>query len=178
MSASVNNGQRYSDARGPSFFQKPPMASRGNLRTYCEMALLSAPIPPDGGSLSEPSPDKPDGDLSANDVSGHRPSTNQEGAAKKSLLPICLNARRVDLDVSRSISIPNPEYAYAVFPIAIAFSRGKRGREIANSKPVSMIFPILTHCLNKGDINNYFVRTMGPLFCLDAMSRGSSHLAP
>ena len=42
----------------------------------------------------------------------------------------------------------NSEYVYAIFPIAIALFWGKGGRGIANSKPLSMIFAILTHCLN------------------------------
>ena len=50
----------------------------------------------------------------------------------------------------------------------------KGGREIAKSKPLSMIFTILTHCMNKTEIDNYFARTQGRWFGLGKMLKGSA----
>ena len=142
------------------------------------MSLLGAPIPLNGWSASELSPCNPELFLAANEVDGYRFSTSLEGAVRKCLLPISLDDR-AEIWMSRDLKVfPNSEYANAIFPIAISSFWGKGGRGIPNSKPLSTIFAILTHRLNKTDIDNYFVRTPGRWFFLDTMLKLPSPLSP
>ena len=178
MSASVDIIQKYSNAGVPSFSEAPNGVARENLRTYSEMSSISVHNPPDGGSVSGPSPDKPERTLYANEVSGYRQSTNKEESVQKSLLPISLNAR-AKIWMSRDLKVfPNSEYVYAISPIAIALFWGKGGLGIANSELFPTISAILTHFPNTTDTNNYFVRTPGRWFCLGTMLKWSVPLAP
>ena len=62
----------------------------------------------------------------------------------------------------RDLSIyDNSEYVYAAPPIGLAFPLDKGDREIAESKPSSMICSILTRCLNMTDVANYIVSADG-----------------
>ena len=72
---------------------------------------------------------------------------------------------------------PNSEYVYAAPPPVAPFW-GKRGRGIDTAKPLSMIFTILSHRLNTPDVNNYFGRGGGQLFCLEAMLKWAGPLSP
>ena len=144
------------------------------------MSVLSVPIPRWEASVAgQASPPGPEKALTANEVSGYRVSMGLECAFRKRLAPISENARS-RISMSQELSAySNSEFAYAIFPIAIDFFfLGQRGREIVESKPLSMIFTILTHCLNTKAINNYYVRTKGRWFCQDAMIIESSPLAP
>ena len=142
------------------------------------MSVLSNPIPHVEGPVSEqPSPMVSEKAQSANDVSGYRTSMAIEDAIQKCLAPISENAR-TRIWMSQELSVySNSEFAYAIFPIAIALFCDKGGREIAESEPLSMICAILTHCLNTMDINIYSVRTKGQRFCQDSMLIASSPLA-
>ena len=73
---------------------------------------------------------------------------------------------------------PNLEFAYAIFAIAIAMRLGGGCLEIARSIPTTMIFTILTHCLNSAALNNYFSRADGRRFFLDTAIKGLEPLAP
>ena len=72
----------------------------------------------------------------------------------------------------------NSAYGYAISPIALVLFRGKGFREIATSQPLSMVFTILSHCRNTTAVRNYFVRSEGQLFGLDAMLKESFPLSP
>ena len=69
----------------------------------------------------------------------------------------------------------NSEYVYAISPIDLALFWGKGGKEIANSEPLSTVFTILTHCLNKTAVKNYSAMTYGQWFRLDTQIKGLSH---
>ena len=102
----------------------------------------------------------------------------KEDAVQKSLLPISDNAPS-PVWMSRGRCVySNSAHDYAILPIAVALFWDQGGRGIAQSKPLSMIFTILTHCLNTTDINNYFLRAQGRRFCLGATLKGPSALAP
>ena len=105
----------------------------------------------------------------------------REGDARKCLFTNQLKRSIANPPIwmSRDLKVfHNSEYFYAIFQIAIALFWCKGGLEIANSEPSSMIFEILAHCLNTTDINNYFARTPGRWFCLDAMLKGFPALSP
>ena len=72
----------------------------------------------------------------------------------------------------------NSEYVYAIFSIAVSLPRGKGGREIAESRPLSMISAMLSHVLNTMDVNNYSVRTTGKWHCGDTRAKWSPPLTP
>ena len=142
------------------------------------MSAISLSIPPQGGSIAEPSPAHNVRKLSAKYLSGYRVSTTQEDEVLKSLLPINLIGR-AKIWMSRDLKIySNSKYVYASFPIFLAMFWPKGDRGIPRSKSLSMIFTILTHCINTTDINNYFVRTQGRRCCRGAMLKESAHLAP
>ena len=54
----------------------------------------------------------------------------------------------------------NNEYVYATYPIALALSRDKGGKEICESRPLTVTFTILTHCLSTTATNNYAIRAL------------------
>ena len=134
------------------------------------MSLLSVPIPHGEGSASEHfSPGGPEAVHSGNEMSGYRLPMSKEDDVRKSPLPISDNvASRVWMSHDLSI-YSNSEYVYTIFSIAVALFWDQGCREIAQSEPLSTICTILTHCLNATAINNYFVRTQGRWFGLDAM---------
>ena len=142
------------------------------------MSILSVPIPHGEGSVAEQaSPMVAEKVLTANEVSGYRASMALEDAIRKCLAPISENARdRIRMSLELSV-YSNSKFAYAIFLIAISLFRGKGGREIGESKPLPMIFAILTHCLNKTAIRNYSVSAKSQWFCQDTMLLGSSPLA-
>ena len=88
-----------------------------------------------GGDVSEqPSPMvlKEEKTLSANEVSGYMQSMFPEDAIRKCLSPISENARSRIL-MSQELSVySNSEFAYAIFPIVIAFFWGKGVVELPN----------------------------------------------
>ena len=55
---------------------------------------------------------------------------------------------------------------------------GKGGREICRPMPLSLIFTILSHCLNTTAVNNYSVRPTGKWPRGDTVLKGSGLLAP
>ena len=142
------------------------------------MPALSIPIPHVEGSASEQAaPTAPEKVLTANKFPGYRLYIPKVDAIRKCLAPIPDNAR-ARIWMYQDLSLyPNSVYVYAIVSIAIALSWDKGGREIAESKPLSMICAILTHCLNTMDINIYSVRTKGQRFCQDSMLIASSPLA-
>ena len=94
----------------------------------------------------------------ANELSGYRPSTNKEDAVQKFIILISDNAQS-RVWMSQDLSVySNFQYVYAIFPTSVASFWGQGGRGIIESKSLSMIFTILTHCLNKTAINNYSAR--------------------
>ena len=140
------------------------------------MSAISLSIPPQDSTTGEP--ENVAVELSANTHAGYRISTPQENAVQKSLLPANLNVRtQVWTPQGLSISA-NSEYAYAIPPIALALFWGKGGREIAESKPLSMISKILTLCINTTSIYNYSARGNGQWFSPDTMIKAPVPLAP
>ena len=99
-------------------------------------------------------------------------------AVEKRIGPISGNTRN-QIWMCPSLSIySNSEYVYAIPPTAVALFWRKGGRGISESKPLSMIFAILSHILNTTDVNNYSVRTTGGCSFEDTMAKGSFPLAP
>ena len=146
------------------------------------MSSLRAHIPHVEGHASEHvSPEIQERPKTANGISGYRTSMAKEDALRKCLLPVSDNVTS-RVWMSRDLSVySNSEYFYAIFPIAVALFWDRWGREIPKWKPSSMIFTTLTHCLNKTDIDNYFVRTQGHWFRRDTTLKeppppGSSRL--
>ena len=93
----------------------------------------------------------------------------KEDAVQKSLLPISDNAPS-PVWMSRGRCVySNSAHDYAILPIAVALFWDQLCREIAHPEPLSMIFTILTHCLNTTDIANYFAWAQGLWFSLGAM---------
>ena len=132
---------------------------------------------PANASIADEKEKAPPGN-SAADLSGYRIAMSRDEAARTCLLPYNWDGR-AKIRMSRDLRIySNLEYVYAIFPIALALFWCKGGREIANSEPLYMIFTILTHCLNRTDGGNYFVRTDGRRFCLGALIEESSPLSP
>ena len=116
------------------------------------MSAISLSIPHPGTATEIVTPE-----LSAGDLAGYRFSMSKENAARKSLLPVNLNSL-AKVWMPHDIRIPSDsEYVYAIFTIALALFLDKGVREIATSKPLSMEFTILSHCLNKPDFDNYFL---------------------
>ena len=99
------------------------------------MPVLSIPIPHGEGSVSEqPAPMvvKEEKILSANEVSGYRHPMSPEDAIRKCLAPISENARN-RIRAFQELSVySNSEFAYAIFPIVIAFFWGKGVVELPN----------------------------------------------
>ena len=143
------------------------------------MSIIGIPLPGNVGvSLSEQPVEVPAPELSAGELSGYRKSMPKSDAVEKWRDPISENARD-QMWMFPSLSIfSDSEYVYAISPISVSLSRGKGGREIAESRPVSMIFVISSHVLNKPDVNNYSVRTAGKWSCEDTMVEWSVPLAP
>lgn len=98
---------------------------------------------------------------------------------RNSLLPIDLNPR-TKVWAPRDLKIyHNSEYRYAISPIAVALFRDKGGRRIKRtSKPLSMIFASLTHCLNTKASGKYFAREDGRWSRPDTMIRWPDPLVP
>ena len=57
------------------------------------------------------------------------------------------------------LAYANSEFVYAISPIALALFWEMGGKEICLSRPLSVIFEILSHFLSATDTNNYSVRT-------------------
>ena len=72
----------------------------------------------------------------------------------------------------------NSEYVYAFSAIAIALFWEKGGEEICLSRPLSLVFTILSNFLNTTAVNNYSVRTMGKWSFGDTVLKESGPLAP
>ena len=125
-----------------------------------------------GNPVEIPTPEK-----SAGERDGCRKSTNKEDAVKKRPDRISENVRNQIWMCPGLSTFPNSEYVYAIFSTAVALFWGKGGRCIAESKPLSVIFTILTHCLDTSAVNNYFVRMTGKWSCGDTMAKGSAPLA-
>ena len=69
----------------------------------------------------------------------------------------------------------NSEYVYAIPLVAIALFWGNGARRIAASKPMSMIFTILTHRLNATARTNYSVWAKGQWLREDIILIESPH---
>ena len=84
-----------------------------------------------------------------NELSGYRKSTSIEDDVRKSANGINISGRN-KIRAPRDISVtpPNSEFFYEACPAAIALFWGNGGRKIHRPGPLSMIFAILTHCLN------------------------------
>ena len=144
------------------------------------MSIISIPLPENVGlSLSGQPVEVPVPEQSSGGLPGYRKSMSKPDAVVKCLDPIPGNIRnRIWMCPSLSI-YSNYEYVYAIFPIAVALFWGKGGRVIADSRPLSMIFAILSHVLSATALNNYYsVRTTGEWSCEDTMVKGSAPLAP
>ena len=88
--------------------------------------------------------------------------TNRFWGSKKQwkcLDPISGNVRNQVWMSPELLCYANSEYAYAIFPIALALFWEMGGKEICLSRPLSVIFEILSHFLSATDTNNYSVRT-------------------
>ena len=101
----------------------------------------------------------------ANEIAGYLSALKPHQAVKKCLGPIDGNARNKvwtppDLNV-----YANNEYVYAIYPIAIALFWERGGKEICESKALTVIFTIMTHCLNVTAPNNYAIRAVGKWSC-------------
>ena len=72
----------------------------------------------------------------------------------------------------------NNEYVYAIYPIAIALFWERGGKEICESKALTVIFTIMTHCLNVTAPNNYAIRAVGKWSCGNTIQKGSVPIAP
>ena len=84
------------------------------------MSVASLSAPPPWRVCARTFPGKPERNSPANEVSEYRASMSQEDAVRKSLFPISLNVR-TQIWMSRDLKIfSNSEYAYAIFPVAIA----------------------------------------------------------
>ena len=93
--------------------------------------------------------------LTANELFGYKSDISKEDAIRKRPVPIYENVRNRTW-MSQELSIySNSEYAYAIFPIEIGLFWDRWGRQIAESKALSMIFTILTHCPNTTPISNF-----------------------
>ena len=103
ISPLMNISQKYFNTREQSFFRTCKGLTEENLGTYSEMSAISLSIPPQGGSIAEPSPAHNVPILPANDLAGYSASIAQEDAVQKSLLPINKSERTgANMDVSRS----------------------------------------------------------------------------
>ena len=81
--------------------------------------------------------------------------------------------------MSRDLRIySKTEYVYAISPTFLAMILDKGGRDVARSKPLSIIFTILIHCFNTTEVRNYSPRAECRCFRLDAMSKGPVPLSP
>ena len=142
------------------------------------MSVLSVNIPGNLGiSVSEspagiPAPGKP-----PNESDGYKVSMPSSDTVWKCLDPISENARNKIWMCPELSIFSNSEYVCAIFPIPIALFWEKGGREICLSRPLSLLFIILSHCLNTKDVNNYSVRKTGKWSCGDAVLKGSAPLA-
>ena len=114
----------------------------------------------------------------ANKVSGYEPVLKTYQAVRKSLDPIdpkVLNKTWMSQDLSVYAS---NEYVFATSPIALPLFWDKSGDEISESRPLTVIPTILTHCLSTTGPNNYSIRTLGKWPCEDTVQKGSVPLAP
>ena len=140
------------------------------------MSAISISIPPQESITG--GPPKAVKNSAANPLSGYRISTNKEDSVRRIILPENLNAR-TKVWMSQELSIyPNSEYAYDISPIAPSLFWDKGCRGISESLPLSMIFAILTHCLNTTAINNSRFMTDCQWFSLDTSIKGLVHMAP
>ena len=115
---------------------------------------------------------------SVGEVSGRKEVLKHHEAVMKCLGPISENVRN-KARMSPHLQIySNSEYVYATFPIALSLFWGKGGGEICLSRPLSVIFIILSRCLYTTASNNYYVRTHGQWSCDDAIQQGHVPLAP
>ena len=102
----------------------------------------------------------------------YRIATHKEDESQKRMGTENNNVRN-KVWMSRDVSTySNSGYVFATSPIDLSMFRGKRGREIATSHPLSMMFAILTRCLNTTEVDNYFARSEGQWFGLDTAIKG------
>ena len=92
--------------------------------------------------------------------------------------PISENARNQVWVFPELLVYSNSDYVHAIFPIALSLFWGKGGAEICLSRPLSVVFAILSHRLNTTATNNYSVRTKGKWSCGDTILKGSAPVAP
>ena len=154
-------------------FQKFPMILLVKSReVILRMSIIGIPLPENVGlSVSEQSVEVPAPELSAAELSGYRKSMPKSDAVKKFLGPISENVRN-QIWLCPNLSIySNSEFAYAIFLIAVAFSWGKGGREIAESRPLSTISAIPSHVLSTTDAKNRDLGTTGKLPCEDTFAK-------
>ena len=114
----------------------------------------------------------------ANGISGYLGVLKPHEAVRKSLDPIDPKVRNKAWMSSELCVYANNEYVFATFPIALALFWDKGGKEICESRSLTVIFTILTHCLSTTATNNYSVRTLGKWSCGDTIQKGSAPLAP
>ena len=99
-------------------------------------------------------------------------------AVRKSLDPIDPKVRNKTWMSPELCVYANNEYVFATFPIALALFCDKGWKEICESRSLTVIFTILTHCLSTTATNNYSIRTLGKWSCDDTIQKGSVPLAP
>ena len=142
------------------------------------MSVVSVNIPEHVGISVSPSPvGIPVPGKSPNEWADYKVSTPKDDAVGKCLDPISENVRNKIRMCPESSVFSNSEYVYAIFPISIALFWGKGGEEICRPRPLSLIFAILSHCLNTTAVNNYSIRTIGKWSCGDTVLKGSPPLA-
>ena len=136
------------------------------------MYVISISAPPNASIIDEEGKAPPE--MSANTLACYKITMSREDGVRKCLSPSNSDTRAKNR-TSRDLRIfANSEYVDATFPIALSLFWGKRCWGVAYSKPLSTVFTILTHCLYTKAANNYFAKTDGQWFCLDAVIDGLS----
>ena len=97
----------------------------------------------------------PPPELSANEIDDYEIATSLGNSVQKEPFAAEFKRPNKNLDAPRSKNLRNSKYVYAISPIALATFWDEGGRQIARSKPLSMIFTILSHRLNTTDVRNY-----------------------
>ena len=108
----------------------------------------------------------------ANETSGYIGVLKRHQAARESLDPIDPEARNATW-ISPELSVfSNNEYVFATFPIALALFWDNGGKEICESRSLTVIFTILSHCLSATAANNYSLRTLGKCLAKTRFKKG------
>ena len=114
----------------------------------------------------------------ANEIAGYLGVLKPHEAVRKSLDPIDPKVRNKTWMSSELCVYANNEYVFATFPIALALFWDMGGKEICETRSLTVIFTILSHCLSTTATNNYSLRTLGKWSCEDTVQKGSVPLAP